>query len=69
VTKTAAQLVTNDWIYWPLTGSWVRVVQAPKQETEHRHGSGLLTLVTQSEEGYPVVASVSPDHEYEVRDA
>ncbi len=65
--KTAENLVTNDWIYLPVMGQWQRVVQRPKQETQHRHGSGLLTLVTQPEDGYPVVSAVSPDHEYEVR--
>jgi hypothetical protein len=65
--KTAEQLLTNDWIYLPVVGQWQRVVQAPKQETAHRHGSGLLTLVTQADGGYPVVSSVSADHEYEVR--
>jgi len=67
--KTAEQLRTNDWIWWPLNGNWMRVVQRPQPEAIHRHGSGLLALVLQDKGGYPVTASVSPDHEYEVRDA
>lgn len=67
-TKRAEDLVAGDWIHWPLTGTFVRVVQRPKPETEHRHGDGLLQLVTQSDSGMAVIASVASSHEYEVRD-